>query len=108
MARVYGLRCEACGKLDIGSAEEFLYQDQFPRAGWISVTLWIDDAVAGPEHTICSQQCLNFFSFMAEDLSQDEEEEEEIEVEVEEVEEKMEETDPCSYSCCSYPYPSPY
>lgn len=95
MARVYGVQCEACGKLDIGSADKSLYEDQFPRAGWISVTLWLDDASAGPEHIVCSQQCLNFFSFMADDLSQEEE--------VEEVEEKMEETNPCSYSCCCSP-----
>jgi hypothetical protein len=96
MAKVYGVKCEACGKLDIGSADKSLYEDQFPRAGWISVTLWIDDASAGPEHTVCSQQCLNFFSFITEGLSQEE-------VEVEEVEEKMEETNPCSYACCCSP-----
>lgn len=94
MSRVYGLRCEACGKLDIGSAEESLYEDRFPRAGWISVTLWEDDASAGPEHTVCSQQCLNFFSFISENLSQEEEEEEEAR-------EKMEEIDPCPYFYCS-------
>ena len=105
MSRVYGLRCEACGKLDIGSAEESLYEDRFPRAGWISVTLWEEDASAGPEHTVCSQQCLNFFS-ISENLSQEEEEEEEEE----EAREKMEEIDPCPYFCCSptAPSPSPY
>ena len=71
MARVYGVKCEACGKLDIGSADQDLYEDQFPRAGWISVTLWVEDALAGPEHTVCSQQCLNFFSFMTEDFKEE-------------------------------------
>ena len=73
MSRVYGLRCESCGKLDIGSAEEFLYEDQFPRSGWISVTLWIGDANAGPEHSVCSQKCLNSFSFPKEELEDDDE-----------------------------------
>lgn len=65
MSFIVGIACEVCGTADADVSSNPLSQDDFPRDGWISVTMWEGEqhgTVASPEFHLCSAKCLRDFS----------------------------------------------
>lgn len=64
MSRIYGVLCDSCGKSDIEGIDESefrMYEDRFPKSGWMSVSIWTGEGVSrhsDSELMACSVECL--------------------------------------------------